>query len=50
MLRPSSDRLDYGSLLIPPPGYEADFALGTTYGLDLEALVGLPWPYFCLRK
>jgi len=46
MLRPSSDRLDYGDLLIPPPEYQADFALGTTYSLDLEALVGFPLALF----
>ena len=46
MLKPSSDRLDYGNFLIPPPGYEAAFALGTTYSLDLEAMVGLPLALF----
>jgi hypothetical protein len=46
MLRPSSDRLNYGNLLIPPPEFRADFALGTTYSLDLEALVGLPLALF----
>ncbi len=46
MLRPSSDRLNYGNLLTPPPEFEADFALGTTYSLDLEALVGLPLALF----
>lgn len=40
MLNPNSDRLDYGQILAPPPGYELDFAVGTTYSLDLDALVG----------
>ena len=40
MLNPSNDRLDYGQILAPPPGYELDFAVGTTYSLDLDALVG----------
>ena len=46
MLKPSSDRLNYGHLLTPPPEFQADFALGTTYSLDLEALVGLPLALF----
>lgn len=40
MLRPSKDRLDYSKLLSPPPGYETAFAVGTTYSLDLDALIG----------
>lgn len=40
MLNPDSDRLDYGQLLAPPAGYHLDFAVGTTYSLDLDALVG----------
>ena len=40
MLNPNSDRLDYGQLLAPPTGYHLDFAVGTTYSLDLDALVG----------
>lgn len=40
MLNPSNDRLDYGELLSPPAGYQVDFAVGTTYSLDLDALVG----------
>ena len=39
MLNPSNDRLDYGELLTPPEDYSLDFAVGTTYSLDLEALV-----------
>lgn len=40
MLNPKNDRLDYGSILSPPNNYELDFAIGTTYALDLDALVG----------
>ena len=40
MLNPNNDRLDYGEILAPPVGYNLDFAVGTTYSLDLDALVG----------
>ncbi len=40
MLNPNHDRLDYGEILAPPAGYDLDFAVGTTYSLDLDALVG----------
>ncbi len=40
MLNPGNDRLDYGQVLTPPVGFEIDFAIGTTYSLDLDALVG----------
>lgn len=40
MLNPNNDRLDYGQLLAPPEQYKLDFAIGTTYSLDLDALVG----------
>lgn len=40
MLNPNNDRLDYGQILAPPAGYNIDFAVGTTYSLDLDALVG----------
>ena len=40
MLNPKDDRLDYGGLLAPPDDYKLDFAVGTTYSLDLDALVG----------
>ncbi|MDD2228752.1 MAG: phospholipase D family protein [Candidatus Cloacimonetes bacterium] len=40
MFKPSSDRLDYSQILAPPAGYETVFALGTTYSLDLDALIG----------
>ena len=41
MLNPGNDRLDYGQVLTPPVGFELDFAIGTTYSLDLDALVGV---------
>lgn len=40
MLNPNNDRLDYGQILAPPARYYLDFAVGTTYSLDLDALVG----------
>ncbi len=40
MLNPTNDRLDYGQILAPPAGYFLDFSVGTTYSLDLDALVG----------
>ena len=40
MLNPENDRLDYGKILTPPGGYSLDFAVGTTYSLDLDALTG----------
>lgn len=40
MLNPNNDRLDYGEILAPPAGFLLDFAVGTTYSLDLDALVG----------
>lgn len=40
MLNPNNDRLDYGQILAPPLGYNLDFAVGTTYSLNLDALVG----------
>lgn len=40
MLNPNQDRLDYGQILTPPVGFHLDFAVGTTYSLDFDALVG----------
>lgn len=40
MLNPNHDRLDYGEILAPPAGCALAFAVGTTYSLDLDALVG----------
>ena len=39
MIEPRKDRLEYGKLLIPPEGYSLDFAVGTTYSLDLETFI-----------
>lgn len=41
MLNPNNDRLDYCQVLAPPDNYTLDFAIGTTYSLDLDALVGV---------
>lgn len=41
MLNPTNDRLDYGEILTPPDSFHLDFAVGTTYSLDLDALVGV---------
>lgn len=40
MFKPTSDRLDYSQILAPPAEYETVFAVGTTYSLDLDALIG----------
>ena len=40
MLNPNKDRLDYGQILSAPDKYKLDFAIGTSYSLDLDALVG----------
>lgn len=40
MLNPNHDRRDYGQILAPPAEYNLDFAVGTTYSLDLDVLVG----------
>ncbi len=40
MLNPNENRLDYGQVLAAPEGYTLDFAVGTTYSLDLDALIG----------
>ncbi len=39
MFDPKSNRLIYGDILTPPPGYTLGAAICTTYSLDLEALV-----------
>lgn len=40
MLNPNDDRLNFGQILAPPTEFSLDFAVGTTYSLDLDALVG----------
>ncbi|MBC7389680.1 MAG: phospholipase D family protein [Opitutaceae bacterium] len=46
MLHPKNDRIDYGEQLIPPEGYELTQAIGTSYSLDLEALMLVPVALF----
>jgi len=41
MFKPKEDRLNYGQLLMPPVGYTLVRAVGTTYSLDLEALMSV---------
>lgn len=40
MFNPEENRVDYGKILTPPDGFDLGFAIGTTYSLDLNALVG----------
>jgi len=40
MLKPKINRLDYGTLLAPPDEYTLAAAVGTSYSLDFDALVG----------
>jgi hypothetical protein len=50
MLDAKINRLDYGEQLIPlDSSYELDFAVGTTYSLDLEAILVLPVAMFYSR-
>lgn len=46
MIDAKSNRLNYGKLLKPPAGYELDYAVATTYSLDLEALLLIPVALF----
>ena len=38
----ANNRLSYSEILQPDAGYTLDFAVGLTYSLDLEALIGVP--------
>lgn len=38
----NNNRVDYGELLIVDADYELDQAVGMTYSLDMEALMGIP--------
>ncbi|CCJ34301.1 hypothetical protein [Caloramator australicus] len=40
MFKLTSDRIDYSSILSAPFGYRLDFCVGTTYSLELDALIG----------
>ncbi|VDN47255.1 conserved protein of unknown function [Petrocella atlantisensis] len=42
MFDAANNRLSYSEMLQPEIGYELDFAVGLTYSLDLEALLGIP--------
>ena len=46
MLDAKNNRLDYGASLKPPVGYDLDFAVTTTYTLDLEAILLIPVALF----
>lgn len=46
MIDAKRNRLDYGKQLAPPLGYELDHAIGTTYSLDLEAILLIPVALF----
>ena len=50
MLHPKYNRIDYGEQLNPPDGYELSYAVGTSYSLDLEALMILPVALFYAQK
>ena len=39
MFKTNTDRLNYGEILKPPCGFRLNKAVGTTYSLDLEALM-----------
>jgi hypothetical protein len=42
MLDCKRNRLDYGELLCPPPGYHLDRAVAATYSADLGTLLSIP--------
>jgi len=46
MLNLEKSRLDYGVMLQAPKGFKLDFALGSTYSLDLLALLSIPVALF----
>ena len=46
MLDPKTNRLDYGTLLMPPAGYALTHAVATTYSLDLYTLLAIPVALF----
>lgn len=41
MFKTNSDRLDYSKILLPPPGFQLELAVGTTYSLDLDTLIAV---------
>ena len=42
MLDIRKNHIDFGEQLQPPPGYNIDYAIATTYSLDLYALLSIP--------
>jgi hypothetical protein len=46
MLDPKHNQLDYGKLLMPPPDFTLVRAIGTTYSVDLQALLAIPVAMF----
>lgn len=50
MLNIQHDRLNYGKLLAPPEGFELTKAIGTTYSLDLYALLAIPVSLFYAKS
>lgn len=41
-----TNRIDYGRILMPDEGWQTSWAIGTTYSLDLEILMGIPLALF----
>ena len=46
MLNLKKNRLDYGTLLMPPEGFSLTHAVATTYSLDLYTLLAIPVALF----
>jgi hypothetical protein len=42
MLHPQNNSLEYSIGIAPPDGYELKYAIGTSYAIDLEALLLIP--------
>ena len=41
-----TNRIDYGRILMPDEGWQTSWAIGTTFSLDLEVLMGIPLALF----
>ncbi len=50
MLDVRKNRLNYGELISPPEGFELSKAVGTTYSLDLFALLAIPVALFYAKS
>lgn len=46
MLHPTDNRINFGDTLRPIDGYSLDYAIGTSYTLELEAIMFLPISLF----